>query len=406
MNQMIKKISIHQLQPGMFVHDMDCGWMEHPFLTGSFKVRVDKDIERMVEYGIHELYIDTDKGLDVPDAPTQREVAVVLTRQMTALFETRQPVEPTSLHDEMGRARVVLSEANRIIGEVMQGARLGRQIEQEKVDHVVSEMSESVLRNKDALLSLCRIKEKDNYTFLHSVSVGVLLMSFSRTFNLKNEDMQLLGTGGMLHDIGKTRVPDRILNKTGALTPDEFSTIQRHVVYGQNILAEMPNISQTSYEVVAQHHERYDGSGYPLKLKGADMSIYGQMASIVDVYDAITSDRCYRKGMDPTVALRKMFEWSKFHFDPVLIQTFVRTIGIYPVGTLVMLESRKIAVVIDQQGRDLTRPLVLVVFDALKHCHLTPQDVDLSKPLGHGGGDKIVSHESAEQWRIDPYQYI
>ncbi|OGB40658.1 MAG: phosphodiesterase, partial [Burkholderiales bacterium RIFOXYC2_FULL_59_8] len=350
--------------------------------------------------------IDTDKGLDVPDAPTQREVAVVLTRQMTALFETRQPVEPTSLHDEMGRARVVLSEANRIIGEVMHGARLGRQIEQEKVDHVVSEMSESVLRNKDALLSLCRIKEKDNYTFLHSVSVGVLLMSFSRTFNLKNEDMQLLGTGGMLHDIGKTRVPDRILNKTGALTPDEFSTIQRHVVYGQNILAEMPNISQTSYEVVAQHHERYDGSGYPLKLKGADMSIYGQMASIVDVYDAITSDRCYRKGMDPTVALRKMFEWSKFHFDPVLIQTFVRTIGIYPVGTLVMLESRKIAVVIDQQGRDLTRPLVLVVFDALKHCHLTPQDVDLSKPLGHGGGDKIVSHESAEQWRIDPYQYI
>ena len=406
MNQMIKKISIHQLQPGMFVHDMDCGWMEHPFLTGSFKVRVDKDIERMVEYGIHELYIDTDKGLDVPDAPTQREVAVVLTRQMTALFETRQPVEPTSLHDEMGRARVVLSEANRIIGEVMHGARLGRQIEQEKVDHVVSEMSESVLRNKDALLSLCRIKEKDNYTFLHSVSVGVLLMSFSRTFNLKNEDMQLLGTGGMLHDIGKTGVPDRILNKTGALTPDEFSTIQRHVVYGQNILAEMPNISQTSYEVVAQHHERYDGSGYPLKLKGADMSIYGQMASIVDVYDAITSDRCYRKGMDPTVALRKMFEWSKFHFDPVLIQTFVRTIGIYPVGTLVMLESRKIAVVIDQQGRDLTRPLVLVVFDALKHCHLTPQDVDLSKPLGHGGGDKIVSHESAEQWRIDPYQYI
>jgi len=406
MNQMIKKISIHQLQPGMFVHDMDCGWMEHPFLTGSFKVRADKDIERMVEYGIHELYIDTDKGLDVPDAPTQREVAVVLTRQMTALFETRQPVEPTSLHDEMGRARVVLSEANRIIGEVMQGARLGRQIEQEKVDHVVSEMSESVLRNKDALLSLCRIKEKDNYTFLHSVSVGVLLMSFSRTFNLKTEDMQLLGTGGMLHDIGKTRVPDRILNKAGALTPDEFSTIQRHVVYGQNILADMPNISQTSYEVVAQHHERYDGSGYPLKLKGADMSIYGQMASIVDVYDAITSDRCYRKGMDPTVALRKMFEWSKFHFDPVLIQTFVRTIGIYPVGTLVMLESRKIAVVIDQQGRDLTRPLVLVVFDALKHCHLTPQDVDLSKPLGHGGGDKIVSHESAEQWRIDPYQFI
>lgn len=403
---MIKKISVRQLKPGMFVHDMDCGWMEHPFLTGSFKIRSEKDIGQMIAYGIRELYIDSDKGLDVTDAPTQKEVETSITRQMEVVFENVKAVESTSLREETGRARVVLVEASKIIGDLMQGARLGRQIEQEQIDPIVGKMSESILRNKDALLSLCRIKEKDNYTFLHSVSVGALLMCFTRAFDLKPGDMQLVGIGGMLHDIGKTMVPDRILNKAGELTLDEFTTMKMHVLYGQNILSDTPGITQTSFDVVAQHHERYDGSGYPLKLKGSEMSIYGQMASIVDVYDAITSDRCYRKAMDPTVALRKMFEWSKLHFDPGLIQTFVRTIGIYPIGTLVMLESGKIAVVIDQQGRDLTRPLVRAVFDSKKSSYLAPEDIDLSRPLGQGGGDRIVSHEAAAKWNIDPHLFV
>lgn len=403
---MIKKISVDQLKPGMFVHDMDCGWMEHPFLTGSFKVRGDKDIERMIGYGIRELYIDSERGLDVADAPTQVEVQSSINREIAEVVEKVKDIEPVSLHEEIDRAKVVLAEANRIIGELMQGVRQGKQIEQERVDPVVQQMSESILRNRDALLSLCRIKEKDNYTFLHSVSVGALLMCFTRAFSIKSGDMQLVGVGGMLHDIGKTMVPDRILNKAGPLTPDELLTMQMHVVYGQNILANAKGISQTSFDVVAQHHERYDGSGYPLKLKAMEMSLYGQMASIVDVYDAITSDRCYRKAMDPTVAIRKMFEWSKSHFDPELIRTFVRTIGIYPVGTLVKLESGRIAIVINQDGRDLTRPMVRIVFDANKNCFITSEDIDLSKPLGQGGGDRILSHESAAKWGINPHQFV
>lgn len=403
---MIKKISVRQLKPGMFVHAMDCDWMEHPFLTGSFKVRSDKDIGKMIAYGIRELYIDSEKGLDLIDAPTCNEVEKRITHEMQAIALEVKPVEPASLHEEMGRAGVVLAEANKVVGELMLGARLGRQIEKEQIDPVVGKMSDSILRNKDALLSLCRIKKKDNYTFLHSVSVGVLLMCFTRVFDPNPGDMQLVGIGGMLHDIGKTMVPDRILNKPGELTQDEFSTMKMHVVYGQNILSDTPGISQTSFDVVAQHHERFDGSGYPLKLKGTEMSTYGQMASIVDVYDAITSDRCYRKGMDPTVAIRKMFEWSHSHFNPGLIRTFVRTIGIYPIGTLVLLESGKIAVVLDQQGRDMTRPLVRAVFDSKKNCYLTPEDIDLSKPLGQGGGDRIISHEVAAKWNIDPHRFI
>jgi HD-GYP domain-containing protein (c-di-GMP phosphodiesterase class II) len=182
--------------------------------------------------------------------------------------------------------------------------------------------------------------------------------------------------------------------------------MQMHVQHGRNILSDARDITQTSFDVVAQHHERYDGSGYPLKLKGEEMSVYGQMASIVDVYDAMTSDRVYRMGMDPTLAVRKMFEWSRAHFDPKLIQLFVRTIGIYPVGTLVMLESKRIAIVLNQDGRDLTRPVLRVVYDADKRCYLAPQDIDLSANLGHGGGDRIISHEPASKWGIDPQRFL
>jgi putative nucleotidyltransferase with HDIG domain len=403
---MLKKIRVTQLKPGMYVHDMDCGWMEHPFLTDSFKVSSDKDIERMIGHGIRELYIDPAKGFDVDDSPTQAEAEAVVSRQIAAVVAPIKPVEPVSLHEELVNARLVRDEANKIIGEMMVGVRHGKKVDTARLDPVVRRMSESILRNKDALLSLCRIKEKDNYTFLHSLSVGALLMNFTRAAQLKSGDMVLVGMGGMLHDIGKTMVPNRILNKPGALTPDELTTMQLHVQHGRNILSDARDITQTSFDVVAQHHERYDGSGYPLKLKGEEMSVYGQMASIVDVYDAMTSDRVYRMGMDPTLAVRKMFEWSRAHFDPKLIQLFVRTIGIYPVGTLVMLESKRIAIVLNQDGRDLTRPVLRVVYDADKRCYVTPQDIDLSANLGHGGGDRIISHEPASKWGIDPHQFI
>ncbi len=403
---MLKKIRVTQLKPGMYVHDMDCGWMEHPFLTDSFKIKSDKDIERMVGHGIRELYIDPAKGFDVDDAPTQTEAEAVINRKMAAVVEPIKPVEPVSLHEELVNARRVRDEATKVIGDMMLGVRHGKKVEMARLDPVVRQMSDSILRNKDALLSLCRIKEKDNYTFLHSLSVGALLMNFTRAAHLKPGDMVLVGTGGMLHDIGKTMVPDRILNKPGTLTPDELTTMQMHVQHGRNILSDARDITQTSFDVVAQHHERYDGSGYPLKLKGEEMSVYGQMASIVDVYDAMTSDRVYRMGMDPTLAVRKMFEWSRAHFDPKLIQLFVRTIGIYPVGTLVMLESKRIAIVLNQDGRDLTRPVLRVVYDADKRCYLAPQDIDLSANLGHGGGDRIISHEPASKWGIDPQRFL
>ncbi len=403
---MIKKIRVEQLKPGMYIHDMNCGWMEHPFFSGSLMVKNEKTIGQIIGSGIHEVYIDTAQGLDVVDAPTESEVKAEIEHRMIALAQPARQDESASLHDELAKSRKVHSEANKIVHSIMQDVRIGKQIELEQVDPVVEHLTDSILRNKDALLSLCRIKQKDDYTFLHSVSIGALLISFARALGLDRSVIRLLGIGGMLHDIGKMKVPNEVLNKPGKLSDEEFAIMKSHVVYSRDILSETPGIDQISLDVAAQHHERHDGSGYPLGLKGSEMSVYGQMAAIVDVYDAITSDRCYHKGMEPTVALRKMFEWSKFHFNPELIHTFVRTIGIYPVGTLVTLESGKIGIVIAQNEKTLTQPLVRVVFNARKIHYVTPEDIDLSKPCGKGGEDRIVSHESPAKWGIDPQKFM
>ncbi|MCX7092753.1 MAG: HD-GYP domain-containing protein [Methylobacter sp.] len=404
---MIKKISIQQLKPGMFIHNINCAWIEHPFLAGTLKVKNDKAVETIIGLGISELYIDTLKGLDVIDAPTETEVNAEIEHKMQEMAEQTKPIIATStLREELKTSKKVYKEANRIISNIMNDARIGRQIEVERIEPVVGQMANSILRNKDALLSLCRIKNKDDYTFLHSVSVGALLISFAHALDFNRTVIKQLGVGGMLHDIGKTKVPNEILNKPGKLTEEEFVIMKSHVVHGCSILRRSPGIAQVSFDVAAQHHERFDGSGYPLGLKNLETSVYGQMAAIVDVYDAITADRCYHKGMTPTVAVRKMFEWSKFHFNPNLLRTFIRTVGIYPVGTLVMLESGKLGVVIEQCETDMTKPLVRTVFDTKKNSFITPSDINLAKPLGQGGGDRIVNYESPDKWNIDPNKFM
>lgn len=404
---MIKKISIQQLKPGMFIHNINCAWIEHPFLAGTLKVKNDKAVETIIGLGISELYIDTLKGLDVSDAPTETEVNAEIEHKMQAMAEQTKPIITTStLREELKTSKKVYKEANRIISNIMHDARIGRQIEVERIEPVVGQMANSILRNKDALLSLCRIKNKDDYTFLHSVSVGALLISFAHALDFNRTVIKQLGVGGMLHDIGKTKVPNEILNKPGKLTDEEFVIMKSHVVHGCSILRRSSGIAQASFDVAAQHHERFDGSGYPLGLKNLETSVYGQMAAIVDVYDAITADRCYHKGMTPTVAVRKMFEWSKFHFNPNLLRTFIRTVGIYPVGTLVMLESGKLGVVIEQCETDMTQPLVRTVFDTKKNSFITPSDINLAKPLGQGGGDRIVNYESPDKWNIDPNKFM
>jgi HD-GYP domain-containing protein (c-di-GMP phosphodiesterase class II) len=401
---MIKKIAIEQLKPGMYLHDLNCSWMDHPFFSNRLAVKDEAMLRRIKSIGIHEVYIDTDKGLDVATAQTVEEAGREIEARIQYIAEEKAPPTATvSVAQEIQRARMLHGEANRIVRSIISDVRLGQQIELEKVEPLVEKMVDSIFRQQDALLPLARLKTHDEYTFQHSVSVCALIVAFARGLKMPRDIIKEIAIGALLHDVGKARVPDSILNKPARLTDAEFDKMKSHVVQSKIILQHTPGISEIALDVAAQHHERHDGTGYPNKLKGDEISIYGQMGAIVDVYDALTSERVYHKGMPPTEALKKLLEWSAFHFKPALVQAFIRTLGIYPSGSLVRLRSGRLGVVVQQHGEELMRPVVKVFYHADKLRYLLPEEIDLAKPACQ---DKIVSHESFEKWGIDPVKWL
>jgi HD-GYP domain-containing protein (c-di-GMP phosphodiesterase class II) len=403
---MLKKVDASQLKVGMFIHDLDCGWMEHPFVRNRFVLTTEDEIHKIRHAKIRGVVIDCSKGLDVDDAPTLAQAEAAIDAEVTAIATKPLIVTRVSLGEELQRAAQVRKQAAGLVRTVMADARLGKAVELDKVAPVVENVTASILRNSGALLGLLRIKNKDDYTFLHSVSVCALLVAFCRSRNMDEDTIYQAGLGGLLHDTGKALVPDAILNKQGRLTDEEFDVIKRHPRDGYDILVKTPEIGRIPLDITLHHHERRDGSGYPEMQNENEISELAQMAAIVDVYDAITSDRCYHKGMPAADALRKIYEWSKFHFNPGLAQEFMRCVGIYPVGTMVMLESGRLGVVVEPHESNLLTPKVNVFFNTKSQMYIRPELLDLSRALGFGGGDKIVRHESAEKWRVDPDKFL
>ena len=403
---MLKKVDSSQLRVGMFIHDLDCGWMEHPFVRNRFVITTEDEIRKILTAGIRGVTIDCARGLDVSNAPTVAEAEAATEAEVAAI--AAQPVAPlrTTLAEEFDRAMAIRRQAAGLVKTVMQDARLGKAVEMDKVSPVVENITASILRNASALLGLSVIKNKDDYTFLHSVSVCTLLVAFCRSRQMDAETTYQAGIGGLLHDTGKALVPDAILNKPGRLTDEEFEIVRRHPRDGYDILRRSPGIGAIPLDITLHHHERRDGTGYPDRQGEQDISELAQMAAIVDVYDAITADRCYHKGMPAAEALRKMYEWSKFHFNPALTQEFMRCVGIYPVGTLVLLESGRLGVVVEPHETSLLTPKVNVFYSTKSQTYIKPQTVDLARGVGYGGGDKIVRHESPEKWQVDPLRFM
>lgn len=403
---MLKKVDSSQLRVGMYIHDLSCDWMTHPFVRNRFLIGNDDEIRKIVDAGIHDVVIDSRRGLDVQDAPTLAEAEAQTEAELVQIAVKPAIVTRVSLGEELKRAALIRHQASGLVRTVMADARLGKAIEIDRVSPVVQSITESILRNPGALVGLLRIKNKDDYTFLHSVSVCTLLVAFCRSRGLDADTTYQAGLGGLLHDTGKALIPDAILNKPGRLTDAEFDIVKKHPRDGYDILLRSSDVGPIPLDITLHHHERRDGSGYPDKQGEGAISDLAQMAAIVDVYDAITADRCYHKGISAAEALRKIHEWSKFHFNPAFSQEFMRCVGIYPVGTLVMLESGRLGVVIEPHETSLLAPKVNVFFDSKRNTYIKPQTVDLSRALGFGGGDKIVRHESAAKWNVDPMRFL
>jgi len=407
---MLKKVDSSQLKVGMFIHDLDCGWMEHPFMRSRFLLTDEDEIRKIGAARIRGVVIDCGRGLDVDAAPTVMEAAARTEAEVMALARAERPAVAAQARVDLGtelqRAAGLRRHATEVVRSVMQDARLGKVTQVDQVEPVVRDITESILRNTGALLGLLHIKNKDDYTFQHSVSVCALMVAFCRARGMDEQTIHQAGIGGLLHDTGKALVPGAILNKQGRLTGEEFDIVKRHPRDGYELLLRAPEIGAIPLDITLHHHERRDGSGYPERQAGDAISELAQMAAIVDVYDAITSDRCYHKGIAPAEALRKLHEWSALHFDPALVQAFMRCVGIYPVGTLVLLESGRLGVVVEAHPGSLLTPKVNVFFHTRRQAYIRPETVDLSKGVGFGGGDRIVRHESHTAWNVDPQRFM
>ncbi len=395
---MIKKVKTEQLVVGMYVHDFNCGWLSHPFIQSQMKINDKSLIEQVKATGIRELYIDTSKGLDINDAPTAEEASKKLNREFKQSF--RRDVRPRKktvskpakipYRQEMEKARVIRNEARNYIDNVLSKASAGKMVELDAIDPIIDNMVESISRNENALISLFQVKKTDEYTFMHSLSVSTLLIAFAKFLKLPAEDIRNMGIGGMLHDIGKMKIPLEVLNKPGKLTDDEFVTMKNHVVIGRQIIKQNQDIEPLILQVASEHHERFDGTGYPYGYNGDKISLGGQLAAIVDVYDALSSDRIYHKGMSPADTVKKLFEWSKYHFDPELVHKFIVFIGIFPIGTLVRLSNEKLGVVI---AANRSTPLVRVFFDTKRRQVTRIHDIDLAEGIGQSL--QITGYENA-----------
>ena len=274
---------------------------------------------------------------------------------------------------------------------------MGKAVDTANAQKLVEEINDSVSRNPGALISLARLKTADDYTYMHSVAVCALMIALSKQLGLSEQETRRAGIAGLLHNLGKALMPMEVLNKPGKLTDEEFAIIKKHPAEGHRLLLGNSGADEMMLDVVLHHHEKIDGTGYPKGLKGEEISLFAKMGAVCDVYDAITSNRPYKAGWPPSESLRKMAEWAKGHFDQRVFQAFVKSLGIYPIGSLVRLESGRLGLVIDQSEKSLLAPCVKVFYSTHAQARILPEIIDLSRPGCH---EKIAGREDPAKWNF------
>lgn len=387
---MRKRIEVSELRIGMYVCELDCSWIDSPFLFHRFVIRQRKQIEALRRACRH-VTIDPRRGVDVvvsnvslPETAPEPTIDVMDMSPSPSLLPPMVAADEAvllSLEEELGRAGEAHDKAFQVVERLFEDARLGRSLNMDQTRETVKALAASVVREPHALLCLSQLKARGPYTAQHSLNVAIFTLVFARYQGLSPEVQHDLGLGALLHDIGKLRVPDEIINKPDKLSRNEFELAKRHPHYGKRML-EKCGLGEVVLDVVYNHHERVDGSGYPRGLKGREISLYARMVGMIDVYDAVTSPRVYGDPVSSQEAMRMLYKWRMKDFGGRLVEQFIHCLGVYPAGSLVEMDSGEVALVVQVNEADRTRPVVKLLLDGDKHPLREPPLIDLTRPFG------------------------
>ncbi len=345
------KISVGELRVGMYVSKLDRDWLETPFLMQGFLLECQADIDTVTEYCEH-VWVDAVQPTWVP--PEERSSLPPAKKRTTY-------TNKVSARDEHKHAAGVFREARRLTKSLVDDLRLGGVIDTTQAKNTVKACVDSILRNPDALLWMTKIRTQDNYTAEHSFNVCILSIALGRHLGLCESDLEKIGLCGLLHDVGKIRVPPKVLNKPGKLDKKEWNMMRAHVIHGRNLLLSTPGITHAAVDVAYSHHERMDGEGYPRKLKAAGISYFSRIIAIVDAYDAMTAKRCYAPAMSTTKALKIIYSERGTHFDSELALAFIKSVGLYPPGSMVELKNGMVGLVLEANRERRHLPKVILL---------------------------------------------
>lgn len=361
------------LRIGMFVSQLDRDWLETPFLIQGFHIEEEEDIDVIAEY-CEFVYIDDklSQKLKEQDEPGDSLLATQA-KPNPDVFAPEVPVE-----EEHRRIIGTFRKARTLTKSLLDDIRLGGAINSDQAKATVNECVHSVIRHPDALLWMSKMRDENEYTAEHCLNVCILAIAFGRQLGMNDEELQNLGMCGLLHDVGKMKIPPEVLDKPGTLSTEEMRVMMGHTVYGRNLLLSTDGVYTGAVDVAFSHHERIDGLGYPRQLPGESISRYSKIIAIVDAYDAMTADRCYQSARTSTEAMKIIYKERGRHFDEQLALKFLQTVGLYPAGSIVELYSGCVGLVIEANPRYRHLPTIVLLRDKDKKPVEKEQVIDLS----------------------------
>ena len=414
MSSELQKVAVGDLRLGMYVAQLDRPWTDTPFLFQGFFLHHDDEIDLIRRFCRH-VFVDGQRHKDGADPDTDT-ASRTITRVTSLRWPT--PAKPKTtdgrkrteygrtapIEYEMPAARAIYEHNVKAAEDVLQRLRETGYLNLELVQQTVSQVMDSVLRNPDTMVWLSRLRRHDEYVYQHSIDSCIWGLAFARHLGLDRQSIYEIGLGAMLQDVGKTSLPALLLSKPGPLSDAEMRVMRSHVEHSVAIMRNTPGVTQRMIDMVQNHHERFDGSGYPDGRKGNDIPTFAKIGAMVDCYDALISPRPYAEVLSPHLALREIYTWRGNLFQPEVIEQFIQAVGVYPTGSLVELNTGAVGIVISQNDSRRLRPRVMLVLDEKKRPLPRFETVDLLHDAAWSDVRKhwIEKHVPADAYGIDP----